>query len=50
MLSSTRLAANRPERRKQLYYQVQEILGHELPYVNLWYYDNVLVHTRRSRD
>ena len=36
--------------RKQLYHQVQEILGHEVPYVNLWYYDNVLVHTRRVRD
>lgn len=33
--------------RKQLYYQVQEILGTQVPYVNLWYYDNVLVHTRR---
>ncbi len=33
--------------RKQLYAQVQQILAEDLPYINLWYYDNVVVHTRR---
>lgn len=33
--------------RKQLYAQVQKILAQDLPYINLWYYDNVVVHTRR---
>ena len=33
--------------RKKLYAQVQEILAEDLPYINLWYYDNVVVHSRR---
>ncbi len=33
--------------RKQLYAQVQQILAEDLPYINLWYYDNVVVHTHR---
>jgi len=33
--------------RKQLYAQVQQILAEDLPYISLWYYDNVVVHTRR---
>ncbi|HUO16069.1 MAG TPA: ABC transporter substrate-binding protein [Verrucomicrobiae bacterium] len=33
--------------RKQLYAEVQRILANDLPYINLWYLDNVLVHTRR---
>jgi peptide/nickel transport system substrate-binding protein len=36
--------------RKRLYAQVQELLAHDVPSVNLWYYDNVLVHTRRVRN
>ena len=39
-----------PERRKPLYAEVQRILAEDLPYVNLWYLDNVLVHTRRVRN
>ena len=35
------------EQRRKLYSEVQRILAHDLPYVNLWYNDNVLVHTRR---
>ena len=34
-------------RRKQLYSRIQQILANDLPYINLWYLDNVLVHTRR---
>jgi peptide/nickel transport system substrate-binding protein len=29
------------------YAAIQEILNHDLPYVHLWWADNVLVHTRR---
>ena len=36
--------------RKRLYAEVQEILSRDLPYINLWYFDNVLVHTRRVRN
>jgi len=33
--------------RKQLYAEIQQILADELPYVNLWYLDNMLVHSKR---
>ena len=36
--------------RKQMYAEVQEVLAQEEPYINLWYFDNVLVHTRRVRN
>ncbi len=36
--------------RKKLYAEVQELLAHDVPAINLWYFDNVLVHTRRVRD
>jgi peptide/nickel transport system substrate-binding protein len=36
-------------KRKSLYAQVQSILAEDLPYINLWYMDNVLVHTKRVR-
>ena len=34
-------------RRKAIYAEVQQILARDLPYINLWYFDNVLVHTAR---
>jgi peptide/nickel transport system substrate-binding protein len=34
-------------RRKQLYAQIQQVVAEELPYINLWYQDNVLVHSKR---
>jgi peptide/nickel transport system substrate-binding protein len=37
-------------RRKPIYAEVQRILGQDLPYINLWYFDNVLVHSRRVRN
>ena len=37
-------------RRKQLYGEVQRILAEDLPYINLWYLDNVLVHTGRVKN
>jgi peptide/nickel transport system substrate-binding protein len=36
--------------RKHLYAEVQEVLAHDMPYVNLWYYDNVVVHSKRVRN
>jgi peptide/nickel transport system substrate-binding protein len=36
--------------RKTLYAEVQQILAQDEPYINLWYFDNVLVHTRRVRN
>ncbi len=37
-------------RRKQIYAQVQQIVATELPYINLWYFDNVVVHSQRVRN
>jgi peptide/nickel transport system substrate-binding protein len=39
-----------PERRKPLYDEIQVILATELPSINLWFLDNVLVHSRRVRN
>lgn len=36
-----------PKVRKPLYAEVQSILSADMPYINLWYLDNVLVHTKR---
>jgi peptide/nickel transport system substrate-binding protein len=36
--------------RRKLYAQIQEILAEDVPYINLWYYDNVLVHSRRVQN
>jgi peptide/nickel transport system substrate-binding protein len=36
-----------PKVRKPLYAELQRILAEELPYVDLWYLDNVLVHNKR---
>jgi peptide/nickel transport system substrate-binding protein len=36
-----------PKQRAAAYDRIQEILNDELPYVHLWWSDNVLVHTRR---
>jgi peptide/nickel transport system substrate-binding protein len=36
--------------RKNIYDEVQQILAHDEPYINLWYFDNVLVHTKRVRN
>ena len=38
------------EKRKKIYFEVQRILNEELPYIHLWYLDNVLVHSRRVRN
>jgi peptide/nickel transport system substrate-binding protein len=36
--------------RKRLYAEVQEALAQDVPDIDLWYFDNVLVHTRRVRN
>jgi len=36
--------------RRQLYAEIQRTLADELPYINLWYFDNVLVHSKRVRN
>jgi peptide/nickel transport system substrate-binding protein len=36
--------------RKKIYGEIQRILAEDLPYINLWYLDNVLVHTRRVKN
>ena len=38
------------QKRKAIYDEIQQILAEELPYINLWYLDNVLVHTNRVRN
>lgn len=37
------------QRRKAIYAEIQRVVAEELPYINLWYLDNVLVHTNRIR-
>jgi len=37
-------------KRKALYSEIQRILAEDLPSVNLWYLDNVLVHTKRVKN
>ena len=39
-----------PKVRKALYDELQTILAQDLPYINLWYLDNVLVHTNRVQN
>lgn len=34
-------------KRKQIYAQIQQILAEQLPYINLWYFDNVIVASKR---
>jgi peptide/nickel transport system substrate-binding protein len=38
------------QKRKQLYADVQRILADDLPYINLWYFDNVVVYSQRVRN
>jgi peptide/nickel transport system substrate-binding protein len=37
-------------KRKVFYDDIQRILARDLPYINLWYLDNVLVHSPRVRN
>ena len=35
--------------RKEDYAEIQQILAEDLPYINLWYFDNVMVYSKRVR-
>ena len=37
-------------KRKQLYAELQQILAEDLPYINLWYFNNVVVHSKRVQN
>jgi peptide/nickel transport system substrate-binding protein len=39
-----------PAVRKQLYAEIQQILAEDVPSINLWYWDNVLVHSKRVKN
>jgi peptide/nickel transport system substrate-binding protein len=36
--------------RKQIYAEIQRILAEDLPYIDLWYLDNVMVHNKRVQN
>jgi peptide/nickel transport system substrate-binding protein len=38
------------EKRRADYFEIQRIVAEELPYINLWYFDNVLVHSKRLKN
>jgi peptide/nickel transport system substrate-binding protein len=42
-------SVNDQNERRQLYSEIQRTLATEVPYVNLWYNDNILVHSKRVR-
>ena len=39
-----------PNVRRQLYIEIQNVLAQDVPSINLWYFDNVLVHSKRVRN
>ncbi|MEO8727474.1 MAG: ABC transporter substrate-binding protein [Acidobacteriaceae bacterium] len=46
LLQAARTTVDQPSRRAD-YARVQQIASHDVPYISLWYMDNVVVHTRR---
>jgi len=38
------------DKRAAMYAEIQQRIAEDLPYINLWYLDNVLVHSRRVRN
>lgn len=38
------------QQRKKIYSEIQRIIAEDQPYINLWYFDNVLVHSKRLRN
>jgi peptide/nickel transport system substrate-binding protein len=46
LLDRARVELN-PEKRRALFSEVQKIVAEDVPYLNLWYLDNVCVHQRR---
>jgi peptide/nickel transport system substrate-binding protein len=37
-------------KRKEIYDNIQRILARDLPYINFWYFDNVMVHSSRVQN
>jgi peptide/nickel transport system substrate-binding protein len=37
------------QKRREIYLQVQELLNQDLPYIHLWYFDTVIVHSARVK-
>jgi peptide/nickel transport system substrate-binding protein len=48
LIAESRGTLDQP-RRKALFDQIQQIVAEDLPYINLWYYDNIIVYTKRVR-
>jgi peptide/nickel transport system substrate-binding protein len=46
LIREGRTTLDQPQR-KIIYAELQQIVAQDLPYINLWYLDNVLVHTKR---
>jgi peptide/nickel transport system substrate-binding protein len=44
------LAETDQKKRREIYSQLQQIVANDLPYINLWYADNVVVHSKRLAD
>jgi len=36
------------QKRRHIYARVQQLLARDLPYIDLWYLDNIVVHSRRT--
>ena len=49
LIANGRSTVDQEQRRKD-YFEIQRILAHDLPYINLWYLDNVLVHSKRLKN
>jgi len=48
LIAKARVETDQSARRHD-YAQIQEILAEDLPYINLWYFNNVMVYSRRVR-
>jgi ABC-type transport system substrate-binding protein len=48
LLDQARIESD-PEKRRELFGQAQKIIARDLPYLNLWFLDNVCVHRARIR-
>ena len=49
LLDQARVESDR-EKRRTLFGKVQKIIAEDLPYVSLWFMDNVSVHRKRISD
>jgi peptide/nickel transport system substrate-binding protein len=49
LLDQARVESDR-EKRRELFSKVQKIIAEDLPYLSLWFMDNVSVHRKRIRD